>query len=72
VGRSVNQLVDKTAPIGSGVQGIACEVRTPAARPVTPAKRIEDLIRGSVKKVEDGAVPLAQSGRTHERPIHLS
>jgi hypothetical protein len=72
VGRSVNQLVDNTAPIGSGVQGIACEARKPAGRPVTTAQRIEDLIRGSVKKVEDGSVPLAQSGRTHERPIHLS
>jgi methyl-accepting chemotaxis protein len=51
---------------GRGFAVVASEVRSLAGRSATAAKEIKDLIRNSVKKVEDGSVLVTQSGHTLE------
>ena len=49
---------------GRGFAVVASEVRSLAGRSATAAKEIKSLIQDSVKKVEDGAVLVTQSGQT--------
>jgi methyl-accepting chemotaxis protein len=48
---------------------VATEVRTLAGRSATAAKEIKDLIKDSVKKVEDGSVYVTRSGQTLEQIV---
>ena len=54
---------------GRGFAVVASEVRSLAGRSATAAKEIKDLIRDSVKKVEDGSVLVTQSGQTLEQIV---
>jgi methyl-accepting chemotaxis protein len=54
---------------GRGFAVVATEVRTLAGRSATAAKEIKDLIKDSVKKVEDGSVFVTQSGQTLEQIV---
>ena len=54
---------------GRGFAVVASEVRNLAGRSATAAKEIKDLIRDSVKKVEDGSVLVTQSGQTLEQIV---
>ena len=54
---------------GRGFAVVASEVRSLAGRSATAAKEIKDLIRDSVKKVEDGSVLVTQSGHTLEQIV---
>jgi methyl-accepting chemotaxis protein len=49
---------------GRGFAVVATEVRTLAGRSATAARQIKDLIKDSVKKVEDGSVFVTRSGQT--------
>jgi methyl-accepting chemotaxis protein len=54
---------------GRGFAVVATEVRTLAGRSATAAKEIKDLIKDSVKKVEDGSVYVTRSGQTLEQIV---
>jgi len=54
---------------GRGFAVVATEVRTLAGRSATAAKEIKELIKDSVKKVEDGSVYVARSGQTLEQIV---
>lgn len=54
---------------GRGFAVVATEVRTLAGRSATAAKEIKDLIRDSVKKVEDGSMYVTRSGQTLEQIV---
>ena len=54
---------------GRGFAVVASEVRSLAGRSATAAKEIKELIRNSVKKVEDGSVLVTQSGHTLEQIV---
>jgi methyl-accepting chemotaxis protein len=54
---------------GRGFAVVASEVRSLAGRSATAAKEIKDLIRDSVRKVEDGSVLVTQSGQTLEQIV---
>ena len=54
---------------GRGFAVVATEVRNLASRSAAAAKEIKDLIEDSVKKVEDGAQLVAQSGQTLEHIV---
>ena len=54
---------------GRGFAVVASEVRSLAGRSARAAKEIKDLIRDSVKKVEDGSVLVTQSGHTLEQIV---
>jgi methyl-accepting chemotaxis protein len=54
---------------GRGFAVVASEVRSLAGRSATAAKEIKDLIRDSVKKVEDGSVLVTHSGHTLEQIV---
>jgi methyl-accepting chemotaxis protein len=54
---------------GRGFAVVASEVRSLAGRSATAAKEIKDLIRDSVKKVEDGSVLVTESGHTLEQIV---
>jgi methyl-accepting chemotaxis protein len=54
---------------GRGFAVVATEVRTLAGRSATAAKEIKELIKDSVKKVEDGSVYVTRSGQTLEQIV---
>jgi methyl-accepting chemotaxis protein len=54
---------------GRGFAVVATEVRTLAGRSATAAKEIKNLIKDSVKKVEDGSVYVTRSGQTLEQIV---
>ena len=54
---------------GRGFAVVASEVRSLAGRSATAAKEIKGLIQDSVRKVEDGAVLVTQSGQTLEKIV---
>jgi methyl-accepting chemotaxis protein len=54
---------------GRGFAVVASEVRSLAGRSATAAKEIKELIQDSVRKVEDGAVLVTQSGQTLEKIV---
>jgi methyl-accepting chemotaxis protein len=54
---------------GRGFAVVASEVRSLAGRSATAAKAIKELIQDSVKKVDDGALLVSQSGRTLEQIV---
>ena len=54
---------------GRGFAVVANEVRSLAGRSATAAKEIKELIRDSVRKVEDGSVLVTQSGQTLEQIV---
>ncbi|HVO49029.1 MAG TPA: methyl-accepting chemotaxis protein [Steroidobacteraceae bacterium] len=54
---------------GRGFAVVASEVRSLAGRSATAAKEIKELIQDSVKKVEDGATLVTQSGQTLEQIV---
>ncbi len=54
---------------GRGFAVVASEVRSLAGRSATAAKEIKGLIQDSVRKVEDGAARVTQSGHTLEEIV---
>jgi methyl-accepting chemotaxis protein len=54
---------------GRGFAVVATEVRTLAGRSATAARQIKDLIKDSVKKVEDGSVFVTRSGQTLQQIV---
>jgi methyl-accepting chemotaxis protein len=54
---------------GRGFAVVATEVRTLAGRSATAAREIKELIKDSVKKVEDGSVFVSRSGQTLEQIV---
>src|SRR5215475_8781565 len=54
---------------GRGFAVVATEVRTLAGRSASAAKEIKELIKDSVKKVEDGSVFVSRSGQTLEQIV---
>ena len=54
---------------GRGFAVVATEVRTLAGRSATAAKEIKELIKDSVKKVEDGSLYVTRSGQTLEQIV---
>ena len=54
---------------GRGFAVVASEVRNLAGRSATAAKEIKELIRDSVRKVEDGSRLVTQSGQTLEQIV---
>jgi methyl-accepting chemotaxis protein len=54
---------------GRGFAVVASEVRNLAGRSATAAKEIKDLIRDSVRKVDEGSTLVGQSGQTLEQIV---
>ena len=54
---------------GRGFAVVATEVRTLAGRSASAAKEIKELIRDSVRKVEDGSLYVTRSGQTLEQIV---
>jgi methyl-accepting chemotaxis protein len=54
----------RAGEMGRGFAVVAAEVRNLAGRSATAAKEIKDLIRDSVKKVEDGSLLVTRSGES--------
>jgi methyl-accepting chemotaxis protein len=54
---------------GRGFAVVATEVRTLAGRSASAAKEIKELIKDSVRKVEDGSVFVTRSGQTLEHIV---
>lgn len=54
---------------GRGFAVVATEVRSLAGRSATAAREIKDLIRDSVRKVDDGSALVTQSGQTLEHIV---